>query len=592
MKVLILSCNTGGGHNAAASALKESLNFYHHEAEVLDLMSLGRKHTSALVGGAYVKLVSVFPAGFGALYQLGELVRKFPWKSPVYYANARLGNALADYIDQNHFNAVVTTHLYPAETLTWMKQKGRLTIPCVAVATDYACIPFWEETNCDYYVVPHKDLIPEFASCGIPEEKLLPLGIPVRPAFARPASKEDVRRHLGLPENAPLFLVMSGSMGFGKVHLLAHELVSRLENGEQAVIICGNNKKRMRSLRLQFHKNPNVHIIGFTRHVAEYMAAADVLFTKPGGLSSTEAAVRRVPLVHTDPIPGCETKNRAFFVSRGMSVTGAHQKELAEAGISLACDDARQIAMRDAQHQNSHPQAGTSITHLLEKLVSEKLLMMLTAYLFYSFFGYLSGSVLYSYLIPKYFCHVDVRTVNEDQNPGAFNAFSVAGLRIGLLCVLCDIGKGFLPVFLAAHSSAVSMSSWIFALILLAPVAGHAWPFLQPAKGGKAISVSFGVLLGLLPDLRPALLLAAFYLTFSLILIIQPHNLRSIVSFSGFAVAAQISRFLPSVRLGSLLVSLVVCFRHLFSLREHETENAAFTIQSLSAKIRKKQKKE
>ena len=157
--------------------------------------------------------------------------------------------------------------------------------------------------------------------------------------------------------------------------------------------------------------------------------------------------------------------------------------------------------------------------------------MMLTAYLFYSFFGYLSGSVLYSYLIPKYFCHVDVRTVNEDQNPGAFNAFSVAGPRIGLLCVLCDIGKGFLPVFLAAHSSAVSMGSWIF-------------------------------------------------------------SLRSIVSFSGFAVAAQISRFLPSVRLGSLLISLVVCFRHLFSLREHETENAAFTIQSLSAKIRKKQKKE
>ena len=164
---------------------------------------------------------------------------------------------------------------------------------------------------------------------------------------------------------------MSGSIGFGKVHLLAHELVSRLENGEQAVIICGNNKKRMRSLRLQFHKNPNVHIIGFTRHVAEYMAAADVLFTKPGGLSSTEAAVRRVPLVHTDPIPGCETKNRTFFVSRGMSVTGTHQKELAEAGISLARDDARQIAMLDAQHQNSHPQAGTAITHLLEKLVSE-----------------------------------------------------------------------------------------------------------------------------------------------------------------------------------------------------------------------------
>lgn len=64
-----------------------------------------------------------------------------------------------------------------------MKQKGLLTIPCVAIATDYACIPFWEETNCDDYVIPHKDLIPEFASYGIPKEKLLPLGIPVRPAF-------------------------------------------------------------------------------------------------------------------------------------------------------------------------------------------------------------------------------------------------------------------------------------------------------------------------------------------------------------------------------------------------------------------------
>ena len=97
--------------------------------------------------------------------------------------------------------------------------------------------------------------------------------------------------------------------------------------------------------------------------------------------------------------------------------------------------------------------------------------MRMTIYLFYLLFGYLSGSVLYSYLIPKHFCHVDVRTANEDQNPGAFNAFSAAGPRVGLFCVLCDIGKGFLPVFLAVHSSAVSMGSWLFALILLAPVA-------------------------------------------------------------------------------------------------------------------------
>ena len=375
MKVLILSCNTGGGHNAAASALKESLNFYHHEAEVLDLMSLGRKHTSALVGGAYVKLVSVFPAGFGAAYQLGELVRRVPGKSPVYYANARLGNALADYIVQNHFDGVATTHLYPAETLTWMKQKGRLTIPCVAVATDYACIPFWEETNCDYYVVPHKDLIPEFASCGIPEEKLLPLGIPVRPAFARPASKEDVRRHLGLPENAPLFLVMSGSMGFGKLAIFAAELSLRLKSGEHMVIICGNNKRIYTVLQKQFQNNPRVHILGYTNRVADYMDACDVIFTKPGGLTSTEALVKRIPIVHTAPIPGCETANRNFFVKRHLSVSSkyiAKQITLGKRLLSDTQDPHGNRSLREemllAQKENGKPDAAVHIIKTLEKL--------------------------------------------------------------------------------------------------------------------------------------------------------------------------------------------------------------------------------
>ncbi len=115
-----------------------------------------------------------------------------------------------------------------------MKQKGRLTIPCVAIATDYACIPFWEETNCDYYVVPHKDLIPEFASCGIPEENCFLSGIPVRPAFARALHPKRMCAAISVfPEDAPLFLVMSGSMGFGKVHLLAHELVSRLKTANR-----------------------------------------------------------------------------------------------------------------------------------------------------------------------------------------------------------------------------------------------------------------------------------------------------------------------------------------------------------------------
>lgn len=182
MKILILSCNTGGGHNAAAFALKESLEFHHHEAEVLDLMRLGRKHTSALIGGAYVNS-SPFSGRIRRCLSARRTGTPRPGEITGLLCECAAWKCTRRLYRSNHFDGVATTHLYPAETLTWMKQKGLLTIPCVAIATDYACIPFWEETNCDDYVIPHKDLIPEFASYGIPKEKLLPLGIPVRPAF-------------------------------------------------------------------------------------------------------------------------------------------------------------------------------------------------------------------------------------------------------------------------------------------------------------------------------------------------------------------------------------------------------------------------
>ena len=151
-------------------------------------------------------------------------------------------------------DGVATTHLYPAETLTWMKQKGLLTIPCVAIATDYACIPFWEETNCDDYVIPHKDLIPEFASYGIPKEKLLPLGIPGPARIFAPGVERRCAPPSRSSRGCSAVSRHEWQYGIRQGALLAHELVSRLKSGEQVVIICGNNKKRARSLRLQFHE--------------------------------------------------------------------------------------------------------------------------------------------------------------------------------------------------------------------------------------------------------------------------------------------------------------------------------------------------
>ena len=94
---------------------------------------------------------------------------------------------------RGRFDGVVTTHLFCAETLTWLKRHGRLHVPCLAVATDYTCIPFWEETDCDRYVIPHPELTDEFAGRGIPRSRLLAFGIPVSARFSQPMDPAAAR---------------------------------------------------------------------------------------------------------------------------------------------------------------------------------------------------------------------------------------------------------------------------------------------------------------------------------------------------------------------------------------------------------------
>ena len=178
MKVLILSCNTGGGHNAAAQAIAEAIREHGDCAEVLDYLSLAGNGVSKLVGDGYVKVVKKAPAMFGMAYKLGMVVSRLMKKSPVYYANARMARYLEEYLQENPVDAIVMPHLYPAETITYMRRNGFALPLTVAVMTDYTCIPFWEETDCDYYITPHKKLHPEIIKRGIPAYKLkAPMGM-------------------------------------------------------------------------------------------------------------------------------------------------------------------------------------------------------------------------------------------------------------------------------------------------------------------------------------------------------------------------------------------------------------------------------
>lgn len=368
MKVLILSCNTGEGHNYAGKALLECIRQKGDEADLLDIMLLAGKRVSHYVGDGYVSVVRHAPHFFHFLYKLGGLVSSSKRKSPVYYANALLAKPLKKYLDQHEYDIIVTPHLFAAETLTYMKQKKMLKQKFIAVETDYTCIPFWEETNCDYYVIPHRELKDEFISKGIPAYKLKAYGIPVRAAFSNPGDKRIAREICHIPQEAPVYLVMSGSMGFGKIQIFVAELLRRISTAEYLIIICGKNHRLYTILKKCYGRRTNVKIVEYTEHVSAYMDACDVLFTKPGGLTSTEAAVKGIPIVHTSPIPGCETSNMEFFNTHGLSVTSDNMYGQINAGLELQHDKQRQEAMLHSQRCTISKDAAARIYRLLCRL--------------------------------------------------------------------------------------------------------------------------------------------------------------------------------------------------------------------------------
>ncbi|MBQ3823706.1 MAG: glycerol-3-phosphate acyltransferase [Clostridia bacterium] len=177
--------------------------------------------------------------------------------------------------------------------------------------------------------------------------------------------------------------------------------------------------------------------------------------------------------------------------------------------------------------------------------------------------GFLSGSVMFAYLIPKIFKKKDIVKDSRDGNPGTYNAVKLAGWPVGLTCLLFELLKGFLPVFLAAAFLGIN-DLW-FAGVLAAPVLGHALAPYNRFKGGKCVAVSFGVLLGLIPYDWSAFLLAFIYIFFSVALKINPHERRSSVTFAVFEAALIVLMFFTghfAVALGGGLITAVAILRN------------------------------
>lgn len=372
-KILILSGNTGEGHNSAAKALQHYIESLGMDSDVYDTLSLKNERISRIVSRLYE--FSVRFSIFSAIYAFAEWYsnRGYKRKSPVYHLCKLLAGRLSELITEKKYDAVVCTHLFPAEIMTHLRLEHGLRTPSFFISTDYTCYPFVAETDLDGYMIAHSDLIPEYISKGIPAGKIYTTGIPcLSGKQSARTSRTEARRKI-VSEfwwdcksfTGSWYLLAGGSLGFGNIVNLVQNLSDLCVPDDKIICVCGKNVRLKHKLDKKFHDSSIVKTIGYTDMIPLLMDACDVLLTKPGGLTSTEAINRGIPLIHTLPIKGIEDKNARFYSDRNISFYSDDSKTQAAYAVRLSEEKDCRKAMVESQKDNRIKDSCKLITDII-----------------------------------------------------------------------------------------------------------------------------------------------------------------------------------------------------------------------------------
>lgn len=348
-KVLLLSCSTGQGHNSCALAVKEYLEEQNVNCEIKDALAFISTKVSDFMAWGHCFMYRHLPGLFRWGYRYSEKhPAVFKEKSGIYKMLTSGAERIYQFIIREQFDGIICTHPFSAMILTHILKGHSIQIKTAFVATDYTCYPGMEFCNLQHYFVPSKCLVKEFEKSGIPRANIIAAGIPVCKKMYERTDKADAKRLLGIGSKNKHLLVMCGSMGCGPIAKIVKHISKRLAEDMELSVICGTNKQLQRKLEKKYRRNEKIHIVGYTSQMSLYMDSADLLLTKPGGISITESAVKKLPMVFVDAVAGCEQYNMDFFVKMGAAVTSDSAKELAEQSIWILESDTQRKEMEDA----------------------------------------------------------------------------------------------------------------------------------------------------------------------------------------------------------------------------------------------------
>lgn len=335
MKVLILSISTGQGHHATGQALESAFEQNGIECEILDAYEYIEPILSYLVSKGYLLSATYAKKISSKLYDIAVKKTKPSKKYSVQrITNTIWASDLRKYIKETNPEVIICTHVLSSILVSIMKEKQWTEAISVGIVTDFTVHPLWEEASfLDYFVTPHELLGFQMQRKGLDNTKMLPIGIPIKEKFYKRTDQISARTQLGLDPNKNTILLMSGSMGYGKID----ESIKRLERLDldfQVIAVCGNNKKMYEKVKSLTTKK-RFDIYGYVDNVDVMMDAADCIITKPGGITTSEAISKGLPMIMVNPIPGHEMRNVEFMLNNGLAIYATKSFPLDEAVFTL-----------------------------------------------------------------------------------------------------------------------------------------------------------------------------------------------------------------------------------------------------------------
>ena len=373
-RILVLSASVGAGHLRAAEAVEVALRQIVPDATVrnVDVLEMTNRLFRRIYGKLYLDLVNLAPHALGYFYDLTDRPsrsgrnRSDRFRLVLEKLNLK---TFTKFLRSEPRDLVINTHFLPAEIIASLRKRGKLSLPQVTVTTDFETHRLWVNQPCERYFTATEEGALYLRHWGVPAETIFVTGIPIHPVFSTPKDRVACLRKHGLAEDLPVILQLSGGFGVGPIEKLFAAIL-HVQKPVQLVTITGRNEALKKKLTaLDTPSRHRVKVRGFTKEIDELMQAADLVVTKPGGLTTSEVLARGAVMVIVNPIPGQESRNSDYLLENGAAIKVNNSATLPYKIDHLLSDTSRLAQLRENVRRIAHPRAAFDVVQSALELI-------------------------------------------------------------------------------------------------------------------------------------------------------------------------------------------------------------------------------